>query len=65
MKHVTLEIPDKTYEHLRSVALFEDKSFETFAKEILILAERELWKTHGRRTEEMLQGLEHFNNHCR
>ena len=65
MQTITLEIPTKTYEHLRSVALFEDKSFEHSAKEVLILAEREIWKTHGRRTEEMLRGLDYFNKHCR
>ena len=47
------------------MALFEDKSFEYFAKEILILAEREIWKTHGRKTNEMLKGLDYFNTHLR
>ena len=65
MKTVTFEIPDKTYDHLKSIALFENKTFEHFAKEILILAEREVWKTHGRKTEELLKGLDYFNQHCR
>ena len=65
MKNLNLIIPDKTYEHLRSVALFEDKTIEQFTKEILILAEREIWKTHGRSTQEMLTGLDYFNKYCR
>ena len=65
MERLTLEIPDKTYDHLKSIALFDEKSVQTFAKEILILAERELWKTHGQQTEELLKGLDYFNKHCR
>ena len=65
MERLTLEIPDKAYDHLKSIALFDEKSVQTFAKEILILAERELWKTHGRQTEELLKGLDYFNKHCR
>ena len=64
MKSVTLDLPDRTYEHLKAVALFEEKSLETYAQEILILAERELWKIHGARTEEMMVGLDYFNKHC-
>ena len=65
MKSITLELPDKTYDHLKAIALFEEKPVQAFAKEILILAERELWKTHGRQTEELLKGLDYFNKHCR
>lgn len=65
MKTITLNIPDKTFEHLSSIALYVEKTIEVFAKEILLLAEREIWKTYGRSTEEMLQGLDYFNKHCR
>lgn len=65
MKTVTLQIPDKTHEHLKSVALFEQKTIEELMKEIIILAEREIWKTHGMSTKELLKGLEFFNKHCR
>lgn len=65
MKTITLNIPDRTFENLSSIALYDEKTIEVFAKEVLLLAEREIWKTYERSTEEMLQGLDYFNKHRR
>lgn len=65
MKTITLEIPDQTYERLYGVARYQDITLKRLGKDILITAEKEIWKSYGRHTEEMLKGLDYFNAHCR
>lgn len=65
MKTIHLEIPDVTYDRLDAVAKFENKTLDHFIKEILILAEKEIWKIKGLKTKEMLKGLDYFNEHLR
>lgn len=63
MNTLTLQLPDKTRDHLRAIAQYENRSVEDFAKDILVLAERELWKLHGYEANQISRASNYSNRH--